>query len=147
MGLDMYLSAKRFVWYNEDDLSEAIAKAFPDLKEQVVKIKEVTAEGCYWRKANQIHQWFVINVQDGEDECREYEVSREELKTLVEVCKEVLNDRSLAETKLPPHSGFFFGSTDIDEYYFEDLSYTVKSIEETLEKFDEKWYFTYQSSW
>ena len=33
----------------------------------------------YWRKANQIHNWFVQNVQGGEDDCGIYEVSQAKL--------------------------------------------------------------------
>ena len=41
--------------------------------------------------------------------------------------------------------GFFFGGTDIDEYYYEDLEETVKIVEE-CEKYPED-EFTYHSSW
>ena len=35
----------------------------------------------YWRKANQIHNWFVENVQDGEDDCCYHnEVTKEYLE-------------------------------------------------------------------
>ena len=62
MGLDMYLDAKRFLWFNENDLSKNISDNFPELGE--VRIKEVTAEAGYWRKSNAIHKWFVDNVQN-----------------------------------------------------------------------------------
>ena len=45
---------------------------------------------AYWRKANHIHQWFVENVQGGEDECKPHSVSREQLKELREMCLRVL---------------------------------------------------------
>ena len=54
------------------------------------RISGITEQIAYWRKANMIHKWFVDNVQDGEDDCREYYVSREQLALLVETCKEVL---------------------------------------------------------
>ena len=44
----------------------------------------------YWRKANQIHAWFVEHVQGGEDECNPHDVSREQLEELREVCRRVL---------------------------------------------------------
>jgi hypothetical protein len=43
---------------------------------------EVIEEVMYWRKANQIHKWFVDNVQDGVDDCKEYWVSEEKLQEL-----------------------------------------------------------------
>ena len=39
------------------------------------------------------------------------------------ICDKVLDDNSLAEELLPTRSGFFFGSTDYDEWYFEDIKY------------------------
>ena len=44
----------------------------------------------YWRKANQIHGWFVENVQNGEDDCRMYEVTKGELMELRDLCLDVL---------------------------------------------------------
>ncbi len=44
----------------------------------------------YWRKENHIHKWFVDNVQDGNDNCDMYIVSREQLEALRDVCKKVL---------------------------------------------------------
>ena len=45
----------------------------------------------YWRKANHIHNWFVENVQDGQDDCEYHqEVTKETLEELLYVCKTVL---------------------------------------------------------
>lgn len=43
----------------------------------------------YWRKANQIHKWFVDNIQDGIDDQRIYEISKEELERLLKMCKDI----------------------------------------------------------
>jgi hypothetical protein len=46
----------------------------------------------YWRKANQIHNWFVENIQDGIDDCDYHrEVTEEDLEELLDVCKRVLD--------------------------------------------------------
>lgn len=145
MGLDMYLNAKRFVWHNEDKLSDKISKNFPELGDK--KIKQVVAEAGYWRKANQIHKWFVDNVQNGEDDCGNYEVTKENLKKLLDIIEEVLSDRSKAKTLLPSASGFFFGGTDYDDYYYDDLEYTKDLLHDILDNNWEGWYFEYHSSW
>ena len=45
---------------------------------------------AYWRKANQIHNWFVENVQNGEDDCRCHdEVTEDKLLTLLNICLDV----------------------------------------------------------
>lgn len=42
-----------------------------------------------WRKANQIHRWFVEKVQGGVDDCELYEVTEEQLEELLSICKEI----------------------------------------------------------
>ena len=145
MGLDMYLNAKRYLWHNEDELAGKISSEFPELGD--ARIKEITAEVMYWRKSNAIHKWFVDNVQGGEDDCGDYEVGRDQLQKLVDVIDEVLSNRKLAETLLPPQTGFFFGSTNLDEWYWEDLKRTRDQLSAILSKNMEGWYFEYHSSW
>jgi len=60
----------------------------------------------------------------------------------------VIINTEVAEELLPVQEGFFFGGTEYDEYYVEDLKNTVKAINDILETTD----FTtqmiyYQSSW
>jgi hypothetical protein len=143
MGLDMYLNAKRFIWFNEDDLGDTVAKVFPEINGR--RVKEVIVEAMYWRKANAIHKWFVDNVQEGEDDCGCYYVSREQLAELRDLVKEVLNSRDAS--KLPPQSGFFFGSTAVDDWYWQDLQSTAEGLNTVLAEFPEKWEFEYHSSW
>ena len=125
MGLDMFLEAR---------------------------MKHRTEEAAYWRKANAVHRWFVENVQNNEDECKPYVVTREQLEDLVEDCMLVLSNRDdieLIEQVLPTASGFFFGGTQYDDWYFENVSYTVDKLKEVLENpsYDENTEFVYQSSW
>lgn len=50
------------------------------------------------------------------------------------------------EALLPTASGFFFGSTDYDEMYFEDVKDTIAQLDRAL-GLDESWDFEYHSSW
>lgn len=145
MGLDMYLNAKRHLWYNEDELANKISENFPSLTGK--RVKEVVIEAAYWRKANSIHKWFVDNVQDGTDDCGHYEVSREDLQALLDLIEEVLANRKTAKDKLPTASGFFFGQTDYDEWYFSDLESTRDMLKDCLDDKWNGWYFEYHSSW
>lgn len=143
MGLDMYLSKKLYLWQNKrGDLK------ITGLPVQVKprEIKQIEAEAGYWRKANAIHQWFVDNVQDGEDNCAEYYVDREKIKELLTLVKRVLAKPELADELLPAQAGFFFGSTEYDEYYFDQLKETRKILQKALRE-PEDWEFYYQSSW
>jgi hypothetical protein len=100
MGLDMYLHAKKYVekidWNKLRDLdldmdsSEAIIPLWKDIVD-IAGMSDVATDiygvhvevtAAYWRKSNQIHAWFVDNVQGGEDNCGEYYVSNDKLKQL-----------------------------------------------------------------
>jgi hypothetical protein len=143
MGLDMYLNAKRFLWSEEDELGAKVAEVFPEIKGK--RVKEVIVEAIYWRKSNAIHKWFVDNVQDGTDDCGNYYVSRDALEELRQLILEALakKDASL----LPPQAGFFFGSDQVDQYYWEDLRDTEGKVGRILEEFPQGWDFEYHSSW
>lgn len=153
MGLDMHLNASRYLSdFNDADKQKKteMLKLFPELKvylaEEVNPIRTVNAEVGYWRKANQIHKWFVDNVQEGEDDCKSYYVSRDQLNELKSLCERVLANHDLAEELLPTGAGFFFGSTEYGEYYFQDLEDTIKIIDKALVLSDD-WCFDYRSSW
>jgi hypothetical protein len=105
---------------------------------------EVTC--AYWRKANQIHNWFVTNVQSGEDNCGEYYVQSDKLTELKVICEHALETKD--PNLLPPRAGFFFGGTDIDEWYWNDLKSTIAQLERilALPEFDNLSFY-YHSSW
>jgi len=143
MGLDMYLHAKRYLWDADKDTKDKIAEALPEIKAEV---KTIVVEAAYWRKANAIHGWFVDKVQEGVDDCGEYNVTLKQLQDLVALCKEVLSNKEKALELLPPTKGFFFGASEIDDWYMENLQLTVNQIEECL-KWPAEWDFYYHSSW
>ena len=165
MGLDMYLSARKYVekldWkllHDNIDLDYAAA-TLPQWNKVVdaAEMSDIPNENdiygvsvsvncAYWRKANQIHKWFVDNVQDGNDNCGEYYVSHDQLKELLTTCRQALFHKDPKE--LMPQAGFFFGSYDIDEYYWNDIKNTIKQLKRITELPDfEKLSFYYASSW
>jgi hypothetical protein len=124
MGLDMFLVKHTYIY---GDGHRNLSLDYPGVKPERVKV--IQEELGYWRKANAIHQWFVDNVQDGVDECQESYVTTEQLQQLLDIVKQVQADHALAPTLLPTESGFFFGSTEYDSYYFEDLEDTRRILE------------------
>ena len=141
MGLDMYIYGVEFCDYKSKYSDEDNVE-----KSQFTEIK---VEEVYWRKSNQIHQWFVKNVQGGNDDCNYYAVSIDQLKELVKTCEKVLEDHSLAEKLLPTTSGFFFGITDYGEWYFQDIEYTIKHLNRLIGEYEDLGYdyLEYHSSW
>lgn len=149
MGLDMYLST------NSKKVCKAANKA-----SGTEDWYFAGGTAIYWRKANQIHRWFVENVQYGEDDCRAYEVNVEQLIELRNACEKVINasklvpgthvngyingnpnienalvieDPTVAMELLPNGGGFFFGSQEYDEWYLDDLKRTMSGIDAILD--------------
>jgi MoxR-like ATPase len=152
MGLDMYLHKKTYVknwdYMKPEELHQIIIKKGG--KKTAIKperISEIVEEVAYWRKVNEIHAWFVKNVQNGVDDCGDYYVSREELQELLETVSKVLKNHKLAAELLPTQSGFFFGDTDYDQYYYEDLADTKKMLTEIVAEGEATGSYYYCSSW
>ena len=188
MGLDMYLYRSKKVKgltandYSKVDntISDVPKEAFKSVRESIKgrtkeaysQFDEVVKErGAYstwlsifedigyWRKANQIHTYFVQECQNGIDECQLTKVSKTKLNKLMSLCKQAialkevyLNDGIVQgkplEEILPTASGFFFGGTEFNEWYFEDIEETIETISKVLKETDFKTQtIFYRSSW
>lgn len=113
--------------------------------------RKTGTELMYWRKANQIRRWFVdhLNDFDPSDNLGKYDVSREVLQDLIDDIDYVLEDESIerAEEVMPTGSGFFFGNTEYDEYYFDSLRHTREQIQEILDTTSEEDEIYYTEWW
>ena len=117
------------------DLSnEQITDEYIINKEETAYVVQGEYEVAYWRKANQIRQWFVDHIEEfnEDDNGKYYEVTRELLEDLICDCKYVLNNHDEANNIIPSSSGFFFGNTDYDEWYFKDLENTIKQCNQVI---------------
>ena len=185
MGLDMYLNRK--IYYGGNYKRKGQHNAPHDMeisgdfvkknKIDIDKITYIEEKTITWRKANAIHWWFVNNVQGGNDDCKDYYVSIDDLKNLSNICTEVIKssklvkgkvqngtsfekgkaepiledgkyieDATIAKRLLPAREGFFFGSTDYDQWYLDDIIYTQKMLKEIILSNDGGDYY-YNSSW
>lgn len=134
MGLDMYLKRAKFVdgEWTPSGIGELV----------------------YWRKANMIRQWIVDHTNYPENgDCLFHELSREQIEALLSDCKKVYEaqDDKLSAEIIPTNSGYYFGNTEYDEYYYEDIRYTIEKLEELLEDWDEitenNWKVCYYEWW
>ena len=132
-------------------------------------------EVAYWRKANAIHKWIYENcAEKGQEDSEDIKVEKEHIEKLLADCKLVLEDlktcpktinkfqmgwkngepvyediecydSQVAKMFLPTQDGFFFGSTQYDSWYKDDLEYTVKQLTKILEETDfeneDLWYY------
>lgn len=144
-------------WGDTQEIREVLS-TFPKLYGQVNDIKMIkkvgddyiiSTEAMYWRKANQIQNWFVEVCQGGIDDNGGFHpVGVNHLMDLQERIDKVLANRSLAMNILPTTSGFFFGSTDYNEWYLYDLRETKKFLRKVLKQSTSKnWSFIYHSSY
>lgn len=172
MGLDMYLYKKTYVDYYRPEGEPTTLKIEGRYKENIKpeRVKYIVEEVGYWRKANQIHNWFENNLETSggaiENGADNY-VSIDTLKRLLEVCKivkagsimvkgmiqngttwkpgmdkpepnmeegEYIQNPELARKLLPTTNGFFFGSTDYNQWYMQDIDDTIEIIEKLIEE-------------
>ena len=123
MGLDMYLMRANREEANGWENLTASERAS-------VRDQNPWTEVCYWRKANQIRKWIVENCGYPEDgNCEEAEISKENLENLVDTCRKVMDNPESASELLPCSPGFFYGSQEYDEWYFDDLEHTIVACE------------------
>jgi hypothetical protein len=128
----------------------------------------LSKEIAYWRKANAIHYWLFTNCAEENQKDNDYIiVEKDKIQELIKVCTDVLNDlktckqitkrvksgwcngetlytdikvyeSNVAKELLPTQQGFFFGSYEIDDWYKENLEYTVKQLTNVLIETDWK---------
>lgn len=156
MGLDMFLYREQYFSGYSNRLNDAsVYRAIMDAAGMVGcdDAPGVTVTACvaYWRKANAIHAWFCA-LDGGRDECQRIDVSVSRLRELRNLCDSVLLQPAIAQDILPPQSGFFFGSYEIDEWYMQDMRNTITQIDNVLADIpidadDWEYRFIYQASW
>lgn len=91
---------------------------------------------AYFRKVNLLFAYF----QDKFKLIDEYfaPITKDDCLDIIDRCKKVLADHSQADKLLPTRSGFFFGSTGYDEYYYQDVEDVLKQFtEKVLPVYDE----------
>ena len=152
MGLDQYLIKKTYIRkYPEEDKLEIVIKKNGRIydKINVNKITYIIENVITWRKFNALHGWFVFNNQHDVDDCGTYDVSLKLLSELLDTLIKVRDDNDLASELLPTVEGFFFGGTEYDESYYEDVNDTIEQLQDAIKNRDEDTdsYFQYSSTW
>ena len=155
-------------------------------------------EAAYWRKANQIRQWFVNHIEEfnEDDNCEYYNVTKELLERLIIDCHcvllsrngvkvddklkkkmdkvKTLSERGVGGEKdgakdtlekmerkyglsgvtvkpeeiMPTSSGFFFGSTEYDDWYYNTLENTIEMCQKVIDETNwETEVVVYTESW
>lgn len=121
MGLDMYLFKHKKFRDNDEEFNKLV--------------RQNEEEILYWRKANMIRSWFINHTALlSDDDCVYIPISRETLELLRSDLIDTLDDHNLATVLFPTSSGFLFGSTEYDEYYWNNLKYTLEDVTKILDE-------------
>lgn len=161
MGLDQYLEARKYIdGGTPGEPTLAFEEALKFAPYGLTKHAEFPYAGisylvAYWRKANAIHGWFQTHLTEDVSNCQDVHVARKHLEQLRDDCQEVLDARGKSNAEevavrlLPPTPGFFFGSSDVDDWYYRDLEFTVTMINDVLNKIPDSndWSFYYRAWW
>jgi hypothetical protein len=145
MGLDIYFhKTKRTEWERfQNDTQAKSGNSSHDFEPEEIG---------YFRKVN-----FLMSFFDYDGNCEYKEISRERLQALRDACAEIakmkpvrieitrydyggtdeVKDYSLADKTrcaelLPTQSGFFFGNTEYDQWYFQEVKEVLIWVDRVL---------------
>lgn len=167
MGLDMYLMSLpkidgldyqgvHYVNVHFRELEVEQSELFEKIKPHIKHFEEfgmswdsIMEKVAYWRKANQIHGWFVDNLHNGIDEpCFTVQVSEKDLQELYNHCLKVYIRKENPRDTLPVRPGCFFGNYGYDEFYYKEITETLSLLDYLLKNFNfETHYLMYQCTW
>jgi hypothetical protein len=144
MGLDQYA----YVAAKAGDYSEYWDNAYwDDINKKYECEKPQPREIQYWRKHPNLHGWMetLWRERTGDNETMfngiELELTWEDLERL---------KHDVERGFLPETEGFFFGSNEYDDYYAENVAYTISLLTDLLDECKESeddCSFYYQASW
>lgn len=142
MGLDINVTkiAKSMVKTNTN--------SWKDYEKLIDELNDIDCENfeflAYFRKVNFLFEFFSGSLNEEETTAV---ITRGEMEELIEKCEFVLNNRDKASEILPTCDGFFFGSLDYDDYYFESVAEVLLSFQVILENYSDDYlyiiYFSY----
>lgn len=106
---------------------------FKEIDNRKEKINEIDPYNkvAYFRKVN-----FLMSFFDYEGNCEYVPIDKNQVIDLIDTCKQVLENYNRANELLPTQCGFFFGSTDYDEFYFSDVKDVLDKFTEILDTTD-----------
>lgn len=110
MGLDMYLFKKQ----------------------KGCSLEHKKAGVAFWRKADQLHNWFVTNGKKHVDNSEYQLVCESDLSEILKLCRAALADKSVDPN-----------SSEESARYYEGIKYTIETIEYLLAdtNFDEEYIY------
>lgn len=141
MGLDIYIDVANRETRDEvitknQEIHKRNDKAFEergDNAEFEPTIDIPSTQEYYFRKFNALVDWVEKNV-GALDNCKDLELNEDNIKSLQATLNNLTPQNCANE--FPTRSGFFFGSQDYDEWYWEDIKTAKKMCNDILAQTD-----------
>ena len=152
--VDVKSGLRRYLWRWEmlkadeaqtiEDLLKVVREFYPTDKEDAWELKDSESDNrkYYFRKVNCIYG-YCLNNNLFEDEDYLAMLDHDNMVDILDRAKEVLSqptkEKQLekGEELLPTQGGFFFGSTDYDDYYLRDIEELRDKIEVMVKEWDD----------
>lgn len=128
MGLDIFFVKRKREDVSTIDYNDRNLVTFKEGTE----IEDWESNTGYFRKVNAIVSWFERKVFSEIENCGYHLVTKAQLNDLLDDVKHVLKKPSDAPEFLPTTPGFFFGSTEYDDWYIEKLKELRSFLESDL---------------
>lgn len=152
LALKMYLEARRpipSIDKETEPMGRAIEAAIgrepatekPHGEPELMEVCAVVVRVGYWRKFWPLHNWFVNNVQDGNDDGRPVLVSDQQLEELEESLDQVEDD--------PDSAGDFFMDDTGEDVRLDpdEVDFTLRVIVQARKLQAQGWDIYYRGSW
>jgi hypothetical protein len=153
MGLDMYFSTRKATSKRVDrKTGEEVTLdwGLPNAHQVYEGSKTITTmvdtECGYFRKFNALHT-YIVNTFGDEDNCQPIYIAKSGVEQILANLKEIQEDHDEAQSIMPTQRGFFFGSTDYDEWYFRDVEEAITMFTDVLAVLEDDDCLIYQASW
>ena len=138
MGLDMYLTAHKYLYSDSD---EEKGKEIAEILGINRTVRSVAFRAMQWRKCHLVNDWFIDRLSEGihRDVLQECEIEREVLQELINQCIRALEGKT---------SDFADNEVDeVDEDFKYEMQITKDGLEKCLKEFPEGFWCTYCASW
>lgn len=130
MGLDMYLQTVK--------TEHSYPDGTPEAPYQGRHITHITKEDVgYFRKFNALHGYISATATPyGIENCQDVYLSAEYIEETLEMLKDLKAHPEKVAEVLPPTDGFFFGSQEVDEYYWQNVDDAIETFQRILDTVD-----------
>lgn len=99
-----------------------------------VNVKTVRDSVCDWENSNHIHKWFVDNIQNGNDDHKEYVVNIEDLEHLCECFEKVMEIFDGKTFTNKDNTDTYTYNKDKTEFSYKYYNYSVILTYQEVEK-------------